>query len=101
MMLPARDVALAAQFKLAEGATIKVTAALLSMLAETDIGDDCPAMYLRGGFDLIYVTLRVAAASLDDSDSDHDRCYIDGVLVQRCSDPAGEHLLLDAFLTTG
>jgi hypothetical protein len=101
MMLPNREVALAAQFKLAEGATIKVTPSLLSLLAETDIGADCPAMYLRGGFDLMYLTLRVPATSLDEPDSEEDRCFIDGVLVQSWSDAAGRHLLLDAFLTTG
>lgn len=101
MMLPSREVALAAQFKLAQGAIVKATPSLLELLAETDIGDDCPAMYLRAGFDLMYLVLRVPAASLDEPDDDDDRCYIDGVLVQRWSDSAGQHLLLEAFLTAG
>lgn len=101
MLLPSREVALAAQFKLASGTTVKVTPSLLTILASTDIGGECPAMYVRPGIEMMYLVLRTPCAAFDNPESDEARVFIDGVLVQRTNDGDGNELLLDVFLTTG
>ena len=55
MLLPTREVALAAQFKLAGGAVVRVTPSLLGLLASTDIGSECPAMFVQPGFEMMYL----------------------------------------------
>lgn len=101
LLLPTRDVALAAQFKLAAGAVVNVTPSLLSLLANTDIGSECPAMYVQPGFEMMYLVLRTPMAALDSQDEEVGRVYIDGVLVQRLDGAAGKALLMDVFLTSG
>lgn len=101
MLLPTREVALAAQFKLAGGDVVRVTPALLGLLANTDIGSDCPAMYVQPGFEMMYLVLRTPMTALDRPDGSGDRVYIDGILVQRLDEAAGKALLIDVFLTAG
>lgn len=101
MLLPTRDVALAAQFKLGGGAVVNVTPSLLSLLANTDIGSGCPAMYVQPGFEMMYLVLRTPLTALDQPGEQDGRVYIDGVLVQRLDGAAGKALLMDVFLTSG
>lgn len=101
MLLPKREVALAAQFKLADGAVVRVTPSLLGLLANTDIGSECPAMFVQPGFEMMYLLLRTPMTALDRPDDSGDRVYIDGILAQRLDDPAGKALLIDVFLTAG
>lgn len=101
MLLPTREVALAAQFKLADGAVVTVTPSLLGLLASTDIGSECPAMYVQPGFEMMYLVLRTPMAAFDHPDSSGDRVYIDGLLVQRIDETPGKALQIDVFLTAG
>ena len=102
MLLPERFDALAAQFKLSEGAVIQVTPGLLEILSNTDIGDDCPTEFLKGGFDVMYLVFRVPAQAYAVEGGDSDKvCLIDGVLVQRWEDAGVQRLQLDAFITKG
>lgn len=101
LLLPTREVALAAQFKLAGGDLVRVTPSLLRLLADTDIGSECPAMYLQPGFAMMYLLLRTPMTAWDTPDASGDRVYIDGMLVQRLDGAEGKALLIDVFLTTG
>lgn len=101
LLIPERNVALAAQFKMCGGPVVVATPALLALLAETDIGGDCQGLFMRAGFPSLYLSLRVPALSLDVPDDASNRCYIDGILVQNWSVDGGERLQLDVFLTTG
>lgn len=101
VLLPERSIALAAQFKLADGAVVKPTPSLLSILGETDVGPECPLLYLRAGFDLMCLVLRCPVLALDDPEPSEHHTFVDSVLVQRADDETGPQLQMDIFLTTG
>lgn len=99
-MLPERSHALAAQFKLTGGAVVQVTPGLVEILQNTDIGDDCPSYYLRGGFDVMYLVFRVPVQMHAETDDAANQGFlIDGVMVQRWEEAGVQQLQLDAFIT--
>lgn len=101
VLLPKRSIALAAQFKLADGVVVKATPSLLSLLGETDVGPECPSLYLRAGFDLMCLVLRCPVLALNDFEPSEYQTFVDSVLVQRADDENGPQLQMDIFLTTG
>lgn len=101
LLLPERSHALAAQFKVGGGAIFKVTPALIGLLTNTEIGDECPTEFLAGGYDMMYQFLDVPAHASAAEDGGPMGAVLDGVMVQRWEKAGQGHLLLDAFVRQG
>lgn len=97
LLMPKREIALSAQFKLAGGALINASKGLIGLLDQTDIGGDCPVEMMRPSYDTIYLRAQ-KSAKFDDFE---DPCTIDGILVQHWEDGGESHLLLDTYVCQG
>ena len=96
LFIPTREIALSAQFKLAEGALVNVTAGLINLLEATDIGGDCPVEMMRPSYDIMYVRTR-KTISFDDSKEPR---VMDGVLIQRWEVEGETFLQFDSFIAS-
>lgn len=96
LLVPKREVALSAQFKLAGGALANVSRGLITLLEATDIGGDCPVEMMRPSYDIMYLRVQ-KTVSFDESE---EPCVIDGILVQRWDDGTQTSLLLDSFIAS-
>ena len=98
-LLPDRAAALAVQFKESNGSIVIATDNLLTLLEQTDIGEDCSAEFLQAGFESVYLVVKTPAVDVFFNGENHSNFIINGILAQRWVDDETNHLLLDIFLT--
>lgn len=94
MLVPDREIALAAQFRLAGGALAVVTNGLQDVLATTDIGEDCPVEMMRPSYDLLYLHLKTGS-TVEGPDG---KKRLTGVLVQHWESAEDRFMQFDAFM---
>lgn len=94
MLVPEREIALAAQFRLAGGALAVVSNGLQDVLATTDIGEDCPVEMMRPSYDVLYLHLKTSS-KVDGPDGTK---LLSGVVVQHWEDGVDRYMQFDAFM---
>lgn len=94
MLIPDREIALAAQFRLAGGALAVVSNGLQDILATTDIGADCSVEMMRPSYDVLYLHLKTSA-KVEGPDGTK---MLAGVVVQHWEEGIDRHMQFDAFM---